>query len=317
MNILFTCVGRRVELIQCFKDAAKECKINLKIFATENDDTAPALRFCNKYFLVPKIQDKKYVSSLLTICKNNKINAIIPTIDTDLLLLSKCKQDFENLNTKIIISNLSEIKICRNKLLTAAFFSKIGINTPKIIENYKNYNGPFPVFLKPTSGSSSINTYKLNNTEEVKLITKKIKNFIILQFIEGTEYTVDTFNDFDGKPLLITPRIRIAVRSGEVSKTQIVNDKTIINEIKKIMKHLTLIGPSTIQLIRSNYDNKDYFIEINPRFGGGSPISIKAGANSPVLLLKLLNGCKIKKNIKYNAIDKSIWSRFDQSIRVK
>jgi carbamoyl-phosphate synthase large subunit len=37
-------------------------------------------------------------------------------------------------------------------------------------------------------------------------------------------------------------------------------------------------------------DDEVVFIEINPRFGGGVPLSIRAGADSPRWLLELLTG---------------------------
>jgi len=37
-------------------------------------------------------------------------------------------------------------------------------------------------------------------------------------------------------------------------------------------------------------DNRIVFIEINPRFGGGVPLSIRAGADSPRWLLEMLMG---------------------------
>ena len=48
----------------------------------------------------------------------------------------------------------------------------------------------------------------------------------------------------------------------------------------------------TVQVIRDE-NGIDWFIEINPRFGGGSPPSMKAGAKSVEAILKLLDNEKI------------------------
>lgn len=60
----------------------------------------------------------------------------------------------------------------------------------------------------------------------------------------------------------------------------------------------------------------DYYIEINPRFGGGAPLSMKAGADSAEAILKLLNNEKLcyMKNAAENG---AVYSRYDQSIRVR
>ena len=144
----------------------------------------------------------------------------------------------------------------------------------------------------------------------------QVPDYIIQPFILGTEYTVDIFCDFDGNPIFITPRVRLAVRAGEVLKTEIAQDQKIIADMKKLVADYKPCGQITIQLIRQNKTNDDYYIEINPRFGGGAPLSIKAGADSAEAMLRLLNGEKM--NYQSGAAeDGAVYSRFDQSIRVK
>ena len=146
-------------------------------------------------------------------------------------------------------------------------------------------------------------------------MAEMVPDYIVQPFIEGTEYTVDAFCDFEGNPVLITPRVRLAVRSGEVLKTKICQDKTIIAEMNKIIESFKPCGPITVQLIRDFKTGDDYFIEINPRYGGGAPLSMKAGADSSEVMLKLLSGQKIEY-IEEAAEEGAIYSRFDQSIRV-
>jgi len=49
-----------------------------------------------------------------------------------------------------------------------------------------------------------------------------------------------------------------------------------------------LVGQNTIQCFLR--DGKPLFIEINPRFGGAANLSIRAGADSPSYLLRLMRG---------------------------
>ena len=316
MNILFTSVGRRVELIQSFRNAANNLNIDLKIYGADYSETAPALFFCDERIKVCKIKDSNYIPSLLEICKKENINCLIPTIDTDLLILAQNKLLFDGIGVKVLISNEDKIKMCRDKRDTADFFKSIGLNTPIPVDDYKKYNLGYPAFIKPKDGSSSINAYKVKDMHELETYAKEVPDYIIAPFIEGVEYTVDVFCDFKGNPIYITPRIRLAVRSGEVLKTEISQDKVIIDETKKILDAFKPCGPITIQLIRQNSTEKDYYIEINPRFGGGAPLSMKAGADSSCVLLRLLNGEKINY-ISDAAEDGAIYSRFDQSVRIK
>lgn len=316
MKIIFTSAGRRVELIQEFKKAANQIGISLQIFGTDISDTAPALMFCDKKFIVPMINAPDYIPTLLDICKNEKIDALIPTIDTDLFILSQNKKHFAEIGTTVIISDPEKIKICRDKRLTSELFISAGLNSPRTYDDISTYPENFPAFIKPQDGSSSINAYKANNREELLQYAKNIKGYIIQPFIDGTEYTVDVFCDFYGNPIYITPRIRLSVRAGEVLKTEIKQEKTIIKDILSLIKKYKPCGAITVQLIKETKTDINYYIEINPRFGGGAPLSMKAGANSAAATLSLLNGKKLGYT-PFAAENGAVFSRFDQSIRIK
>lgn len=213
-----------------------------------------------------------------------------------------------------MISQLDKVQICRDKRLTWEFFRKCGVQAPETFDDITKYHLGFPCFIKPKDGSSSINAYKVDNLDELRSLSERIHDYIIQPYIDGSEFTVDILCDFEGHPIYITPRNRTAVRSGEVSKTVINLDEKIINECKSIVKKFAPCGPITIQLIRNKADKQDYFIEINPRFGGGSPLSIKAGADSPSAILELLLG-KFRTSVKTNPVENgAFFSRFDQSI---
>lgn len=313
MKILFTSIGRRVELIQAFKLASEDLDIDLEIHGSDISQSAPALMFCDKTVITPRIKDNKYIPFLQEYCFKNDIDALIPTIDTDLMLLSQNKKNFGK--TKVIISAEDKVKLCRDKRYTADYFNSLGLESPYPIDEWTKYNGGYPAFIKPKDGSSSISAFKVENEKELELFAEQVPGYIIQPYISGTEYTVDIFCDFDGNPIFITPRIRLAVRAGEVLKTEIVQDHIIIEEIKRLIADYKPCGQITVQLIRQDITEKDYYIEINPRFGGGAPLSIKAGADSAKALLELLNGKKLEY-VSFAAEDGAVFSRFDQSIKV-
>ena len=315
MKILFTSVGRRVELVQSFKNAAKELSIDLDVIGADMSKSAPALFFCDEKKIVPSITNPNYIEQLIDICKKESVDCLIPTIDTELLVLAKHKNIFSTLGTIVMISDLDKIKVCRDKKRTADYFGSLGLKSPKAVDDIEKYNYRFPAFIKPKNGSSSIDTYKVNNSEDLKIYAKKIDNYIIQPFIFGTEYTVDIFCDYSGHPIYITPRERMAVRAGEVLKTKICQDDKIIEEMQILVEDFKPCGQITVQLIREDKTGEDYYIEINPRFGGGAPLSIKAGADSAKALLRLLQGEKLEY-IEKAALDGAIYSRFDQSVCV-
>ena len=142
---------------------------------------------------------------------------------------------------------------------------------------------------------------------------KKIPNPICQELVKGTEYTCDVYVDFGMKARCVVPRKRIEVRAGEVSKGQVIKNASIMSEATNLVEKLGA-GPGviTLQLFLTG-DDKVKFIEINPRFGGGVPLSIKAGADFPKWILQDLIGKK--PNIRPgNLKDGLIMLRYDSEV---
>ena len=311
MRILFTGVGRRIELLQAFRNAALVLNKQLVIYGADMAGTAPALVYCDRICKVVSMKDPRYIQNLLDICMKEHIDLLIPTIDTDLLALSENKDKFEANGTKVMISAPEMIRVCRDKNNTSQFFVDCGLHAPMPVNNWKEYNSGFPAFIKPKDGSSSINAFRVENKEELEVYADQVEDYIIQPFVSGREYTIDIFCDWAGIPISIVPRERLQVRAGEVLKTQICMDKTMIEEARALCNAFKPCGPMTVQLIRDG-EGVDWFIEINPRFGGGAPLSMKAGAKSAETILHLL--CKEKINYITDIADGAIYSRFDQSV---
>ena len=310
MNILFTGVGRRIELLQAFRNAALVLNKELKIYGADMAGTAPALAYCDYACRVVAMKDPGYIQNLLDICITDHINLLIPTIDTDLLVLSGNKERFEEIGTRVMISAPEMIRICRDKNNTSQFFVDCGLHAPMPVNDWQEYKSSYPAFIKPKDGSSSINAFKVENEEELEVYAGQVEDYIVQPFISGHEYTIDIFCDWNGDPISIVPRERLQVRAGEVLKTQIYMDLVMIQEMKTLCKAFKPCGPMTVQLIR---DDKgiDWYIEINPRFGGGTPLSMKAGARSAEAILKLMDGEDVDEQ---EISDGAIYSRFDQSV---
>lgn len=315
VRILFTSVGRRVELVQQFRAAAADLGIKLEIIGADISESAPALTCCDHTLIVPRIKDSAYIPALVNFCQEQHVDALIPTIDTDLYLLSCEKQRFAETGTTVFISAPDKIAICRDKRFTADYFHSIGLSSPSPTDDVACYNGGFPAFIKPLDGSSSIGANKANTPEELSFFASRLSGYVIQPFVSGTEYTVDIFCDTAGNPIYITPRIRQAVRAGEVLKTKIHHEPSIVEECLRLVQDFKPCGGITVQLIRNEETGINQYIEINPRFGGGAPLSMKAGADAAKATLQTLMGRQLTYQSEA-ASEGAVYSRFDQSVCV-
>ena len=241
INILFSSVGKRVELINAFREAKDVMNIEGNLIGCDMDKSAPALRFVDKAYEVVKICDDNFINQIIDICKKEEISLIIPTLDTELLVYAKNKERIQTESgAKVMVCHEDMIAIMRNKKLTCEFLEKNSINVPNIINEISDDTIQYPLFIKPLDCSSGINNFKINNKDELVFFSKYVKNPIIQEFVEGNEYCVDIFCDFNGNPITITPKLRIAHSSGEITKAKVIKDHEIIELGKKLLKYLNL-----------------------------------------------------------------------------
>ena len=102
---------------------------------------------------------------------------------------------------------------------------------------------------------------------------------------EHAEYTIDLYYDKNSILKCIVSRERIEVRGGEVSKGVTRKDFVYDLVYNYFNKNYGFIGCITLQLFVNKETKKIYGIEVNPRFGGGYPLSYKAGANFPRMII--------------------------------
>ena len=316
INILFTCIGRRVSLLNSFRDAAKQLRVKTSFFGTDTTELSPALQLSDKGFIVSRITHPSYIKQLLDIVRAKKVSLLIPTVDLDLKLLAKNKSRFARLGCNVLVSAPEIIDICQDKRKTYRFLNKSGFDTPvtmTVKTALAKKKLKWPCFLKPWDGYASRGNAIVNSRKELLFYSKRIPNCIVQEYVEGTEHTCDVYVDFGMNVRCVVPRKRIEVRAGEVSKGQIIKDAHIISEAVKLVQALGA-GPGvvTIQLFLTP-DDKVKFIEVNPRFGGGVPLSIKAGANFPKWILQELTDRKPKT--KFDSYkDKLIMLRYDGEV---
>lgn len=313
INILITSISRKVWLIESFRDALKRAGVGGNIISADSDLLSGGLYCSDGYYRLLPSSDPGFLPAVLKICKKENIKLIIPTRDGELLTFAENKEIFEKRHISIMVSSPEVIKICSDKYRFYQFLVAHGIPTPKTyLKGQLNPSVTFPVIIKPRSGSSSKNVFKAVDRKELKFFLDYVKDPVAQEFIKGKEYTVDLFSDLSGNVITVVPRERIETISGESYKGMTVKDAKLIRYAKRLAEALGSIGHITIQCIKN--EKGVTCIEVNPRFGGGAALSIKAGANTPLLLIKQVLGRKIKPSSARGFTDGLIMLRHTKDI---
>lgn len=282
MNILITSAGRRVSLVRAFQKELKKKYPSGKVIAADaNPMLSAACHAADAYFEVPRLDNFNYIDALIKKCKEYEVNLIIPTIDTELLLLAKAKERLEENQIQPVIASVSFIQKCRDKRVIHDFFESHDI---AIAKEYSKDNYKLPLFIKPIDGSRSVDTFLIKTKEDLTEYHFSNEKLMFLEYLdhnEYDEYTCDLYYDKKNRLKCAVPRKRIEVRDGEVNKA-VTGNKELVTYIREHLSYVEgAVGCLTAQFFKHKSETKIYGIEINPRFGGGYPLSYLAGANFP------------------------------------
>ncbi len=284
-NVLLLSAGRRVELAQSFLTEIRARDPKAKLFAVDsNPKFSAACQIADQWLQAPKATDPNYIDFLLDTCRRYRIGLLVPTIDTELFILAKNRVAFATEGIHLAISDEPFVRQCRDKRLTAKLFSDFDIATPKI---YDKEAIQFPCFAKPYDGSCSVGASLIQSKKDLSESILSDEKMMFMEFIDRgfCEYTVDVYFDRNSSLRCLVPRKRIEVRAGEVSKGITCRD-CVYDYLLPRLQHLKgARGCVTLQLFAKNHSESYAALEINPRFGGGFPLSYEAGANYPGWLL--------------------------------
>lgn len=297
MNIAISSIGTATSMgiIKCIK----KYNSNINIIGTDINDfgyTAGSM-MVNKFYKICKYNNKLYIDTLLDILRKEKVDMFIPIHDFEVNKIANNINLFEKY--KIIIPNLYVLELFSDKYKATNALNKLGILTPKIVDNKYNKKK----ILRDKIGVGSTGIKIIDDNSNIKISEDKF----LQEYIEGQEYTVDIFCDIDGNPIIIIPRIRLEVKSGVATKVKLEYNNELINICKKILKNYKLPGLSNIQFIQSK--GQYYFIEVNTRFAGAGITSILGSYNyiGDFLNIKHIKGSEdvLENNlrkVKWNSI---------------
>lgn len=316
MNVMLTSVGRRAYMVKYFKEVLGN---EGKVYVCNSDDKSIAFKYADEKVISPLIYDENYIPFLKKYCKEKTIDIIISLFDIDLLMLAQHKKEFEDIGTKIIVSEPQIIEICNDKWKTYNFLKDNGFYTPRtflnldeVIRKIENGDLNYPIVVKPRYGCGSISIAMAYDKDDLQYLTKKAnhdiensylkyesaitENKVIYQeCLNGQEYGADIINDLRGEHQNVIIRKKIAMRSGETDIAQLVDHPIIKDTLEKLGRVTKHIANMDCDVFLVN--DVPYVLEMNARFGGGYPFSHMGGCNLPKAIVDWINGKYVDKSV--------------------
>ena len=293
MNYLMLSVGRRGELL---KDFRKSIEDGSKIIATDLSPYAPAIYFADKQYLVPRIDDPKYIETILDICKKEQINVVTTFIDPEIEILAKNRGRFSELGVEVLAPYEETAELCFDKYKMFKHLQSVGVPTvmtwgtlEEFDEARKAGEVDFPVFVKPRTGSGSVGARRVYSHEILTESMKEDPSLIIQELMDCEDLDADVYIDtITHEAVAAFSKRKIETRIGGASKTISFKDEKLFSFISQIVKTLKFNGPVDMDFFYR--DGKYYLSEVNPRFGGAYLHAYGAGVDFIKLIEKNVRG---------------------------
>lgn len=276
MSVLVTSISGKVPMLKKIKEAVKRINPNLLLHGSDINALCPGRWFVDRFWQCPPIEEWTY-SSIVKYCKENDIRAIIPSRDADLLVLASLEDRLRQYGVKAIVSSLSVIELCSDKLAFSAQLKKWDYNA--IVSSQQPDLDTNVYVVKERYGAGSDNIGIGLSRREAELFSRQLKNPVFQSYIEGVEYSVDCFVESNGRAVGAVVRERVAVVKGESQITRSVRDVKIEHMFKMLSEQIGIRGHCVFQFIKDS-SGHCHIIECNARFGGASVLSIHLGLDS-------------------------------------
>lgn len=312
---MFTCAGRRVALLEAFRSAMDELGVAGELIATDTTITSSAFQKADRGLETPRVGSVDYIATLLDFVRKYGVGLLVPLTDLDLRVLSRHGDEFAEAGCTVMIGDEAIVSLCRDKIRTNGLLERAGLIPIRTLTLNDFRAEPFyPCFVKPERGSGGVGTAVIRDEKHLHTHVGTFgERLIVQEYVPGQEFTIDVYRSRDGQVRCVVPRQRLVIRSGEVEKGITVKDDGLIESVVRLGSLLENLWGVYCCQCRRDPAGSPRFFEINPRFGGGVPLSIAAGANLPLYLIQEVLGLPLTAEIG-NFTDHLLMLRYDDAL---
>jgi carbamoyl-phosphate synthase large subunit len=264
-------------------------------------------RLCDAFHQVPPGSSPLFAAALLRLCKEERVDVVLPQSSHDLPALAKARPQFAEEGITVLVSSPEAVQTANDKAACYALLEEIGVRTPtwrrvrggrELARAAHDLGYPrVPVCFKPVSSSGSRGFRVLDATvdrrrqlleerpgpiamrlEDVVELLPEVggDELLVMELLEGEERTIDGIAA-GGRLLLGHPKTREAIRAGLAMYFETLADEGLMEVGRRIVGALSLDHFFNIQLVG------DAVVEVNPRI---STIVYQEDLNLPYLGLK-------------------------------
>ena len=280
VNVLFLGGAKRVSFGNKLISAGERLGLDVKIYSYELEPEVP-ISLIGGIIIGRRWSAPDILDHLRQVVGAYHIDIMLPFVDGAISIAGAYVGTYGDVWSPVV--NPGKAETLFDKVLSAREFEAAGLSIPP---TYTGGRPVFPLIAKPRHGSASKGIEIIEGINEFRRISKTAGEYLIQTYYpHREEYTVDCYVTRRGEILCISPRRRLEVVGGEVSRTVTIDSSEIVKASTEAIDRLGLRGAVTLQYLRDLESGRLMLMEINPRLGGGVVCSIHAGADIPAMIL--------------------------------
>jgi carbamoyl-phosphate synthase large subunit len=228
---------------------------------------------------VPRAHEPGFVDALVGAAYTFDVDALISTVAEELPPLTAADDRLTEAGVATWLPALAAVDLCCDKAAFAGRMTAAGVAHPATAASPQELAGvPGPWIAKPRRGRGSRGLQLLDTREAVLTALSREPDLIVQTRLTGREFTADALVDRNGDLLSVVPRWREETKAGISVKGTTFESQAVTDMVARALRAVGLTGPANVQGFVAA-DGAVTVVEINPRFSGGLPLTLAAGAD--------------------------------------
>jgi carbamoyl-phosphate synthase large subunit len=247
------------------------------VVAVDADPGAVGLRLADQQQVIPRSDDSHYLAALLRVATMTDVQALVCTVAEEYQSLAKAADYLREAGVRTLMPSLSAVELCVDKWAFAQHMRDSGLPGP--VTGLGSAAGvPGPWIVKPRFGRGSRDVVACQTRSQLAAALRQVPDALAQTQLPGREFTADVLVDPTGAVICVAPRWRTETRGGISTRGITFEDDEVANVVSLVVKSIDLIGPANVQGFVTE-DGAVAVHEVNPRFSGGLPLTLAAGAD--------------------------------------
>jgi carbamoyl-phosphate synthase large subunit len=271
-----------------------------RVVAADCDTWAAGLSLADASGVLPRADDPSFVDALCKLAVANEANAVVCTVAEEMAALGAASEQLAAAGIACWVPEPEAVRRCLDKALFARCLLVAGVATPATAhpaalppEAVLAQQVPGPWIVKPRFGRGSRDVYPAADPGELEWAVRRVPDPIVQTRLYGREFTVDALVDRDGSFCGAAARWRHEVKAGISTKGETFDDARVVAGTAAVLAAVRLRGAACVQGFVTDADEV-VFVEVNPRFSGGLPLSLAAGSDLVGEYLRAVVGLPVR-----------------------